>query len=219
MYVGSDQDLRGDLRRTPAGENWTRHIGPGGRSGGTLPERIVIHYTTLHSRSLKRKCWHFDEIFITGCTRSCHSDKFRCSQWWKFSNSPTYSKKTPHSSPEMASYDVSVTVCFRHSVILERDLWQVYMYNNMASRKIRMYLLMKYRRCQTVTCASHRVGAISLSICINMWTISCPIISVICLYITTSCTKSRLEITIEFTYIQPALVALATFWGIIYRNY
>ena len=38
-------------------------------------------------------------------------------------------------------------------------------------------------------------------------------------YITTSCTKSRLEITIDITYIQPALVALATFWGIIYRNY
>ena len=34
--------------------------------------------------SLKRKCRHFDEIFITGCTGSCHVDNFQCSQWWKF---------------------------------------------------------------------------------------------------------------------------------------
>ena len=34
--------------------------------------------------SLKRKCHNFDEIFITGCTGSCHFDNFQCSQWWKF---------------------------------------------------------------------------------------------------------------------------------------
>ena len=33
---------------------------------------------------LKRKCRHFDEILITGCTGSCHFDNFQCSQWWKF---------------------------------------------------------------------------------------------------------------------------------------
>ena len=31
----------------------------------------------------KRKC-HFDEIFVTGCTRSCLNDNFWCRQWWKF---------------------------------------------------------------------------------------------------------------------------------------
>ena len=41
---------------------------------------IVIKINT----SLKRKCHHFDEIFVTGCTESCHFDNFRCSQWWKF---------------------------------------------------------------------------------------------------------------------------------------
>ena len=35
-------------------------------------------------QSLKRKCRHFDEIFITGCTGSCHFDNFQCGQWWKF---------------------------------------------------------------------------------------------------------------------------------------
>ena len=34
--------------------------------------------------TLKRKCHHFDEIFITGCTESCQNDNFRCSQWWRF---------------------------------------------------------------------------------------------------------------------------------------
>ena len=34
--------------------------------------------------TLKRKCHHFDESFITGCTESCHFDNFRCSQWWRF---------------------------------------------------------------------------------------------------------------------------------------
>ena len=34
--------------------------------------------------SLKEKCQHFDEIFITGCTESCQNDNFQCSQWWKF---------------------------------------------------------------------------------------------------------------------------------------
>ena len=34
--------------------------------------------------SQKRKCLHFDEIIITGCTGSCQSDNFQCSQWWKF---------------------------------------------------------------------------------------------------------------------------------------
>ena len=35
-------------------------------------------------QSLKQKCRHFDEILITGCTRSCHFDNFQRSQWWKF---------------------------------------------------------------------------------------------------------------------------------------
>ena len=34
--------------------------------------------------ALKRKFRHFDSIFITGCTRSCHFDNFLCSQWRKF---------------------------------------------------------------------------------------------------------------------------------------
>ena len=34
--------------------------------------------------SLKWKCFHFDEIFITGCIGSCQNDNFQCSQWWRF---------------------------------------------------------------------------------------------------------------------------------------
>ena len=34
--------------------------------------------------SMKRKCRHFDEIFVTGCTGSCHFDNFQWGQWWTF---------------------------------------------------------------------------------------------------------------------------------------
>ena len=34
--------------------------------------------------ALKRKCLHFDEIIINGCTGSCQNDNFQCSQWWTF---------------------------------------------------------------------------------------------------------------------------------------
>ena len=44
----------------------------------------VFGQNTCCANSLKRKCLHFDEIFITGCTESCQNDNFQCSQWWKF---------------------------------------------------------------------------------------------------------------------------------------
>ena len=44
-----------------------------------------INCTGSHeaANSLKRKCRHFDEILITGCTGSCQNDNFQCSQWLK----------------------------------------------------------------------------------------------------------------------------------------
>ena len=40
---------------------------------------------------LKRKC-HFDEIYITDCTESCHFNNFRwCNQWRKFSQNDNIS--------------------------------------------------------------------------------------------------------------------------------
>ena len=47
-----------------------------------LDGRIAVIF--CKRSSLKRKCLHFDEIFITGCTESCQNDNFQCSQWWKF---------------------------------------------------------------------------------------------------------------------------------------
>ena len=35
-------------------------------------------------KTLKPKCCHFDELFVTGCAGSCHFDNFQCSQWRKF---------------------------------------------------------------------------------------------------------------------------------------
>ena len=45
--------------------------------GGDLSVSVSLH-------TLKQKCCHFDEIFITDCTGSCQNDSFQCSQWWKF---------------------------------------------------------------------------------------------------------------------------------------
>ena len=36
---------------------------------------------TLLTQSLKQICCHFNEIFVTGSTASCHFDNFQCSQW------------------------------------------------------------------------------------------------------------------------------------------
>ena len=54
----------------------------------TVQPRCTQHHFSSfwhgqYIHSLKRKC-RFDEIFITGCTESCHNDNFQCSQWWKF---------------------------------------------------------------------------------------------------------------------------------------
>ena len=44
---------------------------------------ILMAWPGALTPALKRKC-HFDEIFITGRTGSCHFDNFQCGQWWKF---------------------------------------------------------------------------------------------------------------------------------------
>ena len=53
-----------------------------------LPVQPVIKISSkwrhFRFRTLKRKCLHFDEIFITGFTGSCQNDNFQCSQWLKF---------------------------------------------------------------------------------------------------------------------------------------
>ena len=37
-------------------------------------------WTAWPVSTMKHKCPHFDEIFITGCTGCCHFDKFQCYQ-------------------------------------------------------------------------------------------------------------------------------------------
>ena len=45
---------------------------------------LLKWWKNANAISIKQKCRHFDEIFITGCTESCQNDNFRCSQWFKF---------------------------------------------------------------------------------------------------------------------------------------
>ena len=42
----------------------------------------LCHCCLQSSLTLKRK-YHFDQIFVTGCTGSCRFDNFQCSQWQK----------------------------------------------------------------------------------------------------------------------------------------
>ena len=53
--------------------------------------------------TLKRKCLHFDEIFITGCTESCQNDNFQCSQWWKFRQNDDFSFQCMHAIRDIAA--------------------------------------------------------------------------------------------------------------------
>ena len=54
----------------------------------TLPHPLWRHSNVKSDEgppyTQKRKCHHFDEIFITGCTESCQNDNFQCRQWRKF---------------------------------------------------------------------------------------------------------------------------------------
>ena len=40
-------------------------------------------YALVCHASHSNRHYHFDEIFIIGCTGSCQIDNFQCSQWWK----------------------------------------------------------------------------------------------------------------------------------------
>ena len=59
---------------------------------GLIDQNLITHFWLTRTKkkwlkytlwSLKWKCHHFDEIFFTFCTRSCHCDNL-CSKWWKF---------------------------------------------------------------------------------------------------------------------------------------
>ena len=72
---------------------------------------LSILFVTVTSGTLKRKCHHFDEIFITGCTESCQNDNFQCSQWRKFRQNDDISvsvNDSPYKGPvtrKMFSFD------------------------------------------------------------------------------------------------------------------
>ena len=80
------------------------HFVPVGWDKGNKMELYKIWYIpnremnerNIFVTSLKRKCRHFDEILITGCTGSCHFDNFQCSQWWKFHQNEDISVSVLH---------------------------------------------------------------------------------------------------------------------------
>ena len=82
----------------------------------------VIKWKHFPRYSLKQKCRHFDEIFITGCTESCQNDNFRCSQWLKFHQNDNISVSVLglcvgiHRSPIGQHSSTHKPICHAHSV-------------------------------------------------------------------------------------------------------
>ena len=159
-----------------AGENWTRHIGPGGRSGRTFPERIVIHYTFHHWNVNVVILMNFSSLAAMYVVILTTSDAANNENFVKNDNIfvsvippggyfPTYSQKTPHSSPEMVSYDVSVfpSQCYFGT----RSRASIHVYQHGVVRYPHISFTWNTRGVWPFhgTCASHRVGAISISIC------------------------------------------------------
>ena len=50
---------------------------------GDKPFVVSIISPLAATSALKRKCRHFDKIFVTGCTERCQNDNVQCSQWRK----------------------------------------------------------------------------------------------------------------------------------------
>ena len=48
-----------------------------------LQSGLMIAWSIFPKSSLTWKC-HFDQIIITGYTKSCQNHNFGCSQWWNF---------------------------------------------------------------------------------------------------------------------------------------
>ena len=67
--------------------------------------------------TLKRKCRHFDEIFVTGGTEICHFDNFRCSQWWKFHQNDDISVSVNNATAYTSFDDVTPASPFLHVYI------------------------------------------------------------------------------------------------------
>ena len=114
----------------------------------------TFSYMFCMSHTLKRKCLHFDEIFITGCTESCQNDNFQCSQWWKFHQNDDIfvsvwklSKWQLPVQPVMKisskwrhfRFSVHAPTTHRHQTCIEPTKWHVWLMNDSKHRSIRYY--------------------------------------------------------------------------------
>ena len=80
---------------------------------------MCMYMCVISTVTLKRKCRHFDEILITGCTGSCHFDNFQCSQWWKFHQNEDI-------SVSVNEYDLQMWLTGAHtafSIVMECTWW------------------------------------------------------------------------------------------------
>ena len=75
---------------------------------------------TIMTTTLKRKCLHFDEIFVTGCTGSCQNDNFQCRQWLKFRQNDDIFVSV---NSNIDDYDNNVTPSFEATLPIARFTW------------------------------------------------------------------------------------------------
>ena len=67
--------------------------------------------TTTTTETIGR---HFDAIFVTGCTESCHNDNFQCSQWRKFHQEKSTNRTSRNCSVHKSLYFshwIPISVC------------------------------------------------------------------------------------------------------------
>ena len=112
-----------------------------------LWQNSIVFQSHLYPTSLKQKCRHFDEIFITGCTGSCHFDNFQCSQWWTFHQNEDFSVSMLEANymvPYFTSRDEvhrwwSLLIYTRNSM-RKKTVYEIRLHGNISVCKSRLYM-------------------------------------------------------------------------------
>ena len=98
---------------------------------------IFSSYQWLLRPELKRKCCRFDDDFVTGCTKSCENDDFRCNQWRKFHYNDDISVsmfecqtvtrlRSANGESKYIVYTCMTTYSIRNSIIYCQNMYRFY---------------------------------------------------------------------------------------------
>ena len=102
-------------------------------------ESHLISNLSVSGITLKRKCHHFDEIFITGCTESCQNDNFQCSQWRKFRQNDDISVSV-YVIEELLPQQITILLCDTLCI----GLWDLMRDHSVTTIVAHLNVLLKY---------------------------------------------------------------------------